>query len=934
MQKLLFSLFFSLCFFQAYAQGVTVTGTIESNQDKSALPSAHVAITRAADAVTLNATTDVEGGFTFERVTPGQYTLVVNYIGFQRFTKTFEVISSPLNLGTLSLQVESTTLGEVQVVGRAPLGEQKGDTTQFNAKAFKTAPDASAEDLVTKMPGVTIQNGTIQAQGEEVRQVFVDGKRYGGDDVNAALRNLPADAIESVQVFDRQSDQAAFSGFEDGNRAKTLNIVTRKDRRKGHMGKISAGYGTDERYMLGASLNIFDGERKITLTGLTNNINMFDFSIGETPGGGMRGRRGGWGGGSPNGIINTNTLGVNYNDMWGKRIEVSGSYNYTNRDIFNDQFRFREYTSGSGIGDIFNEDSRNNNIDDSHRFNFRLQYNINENNRLLITPSISVQNSNGTVNRASSTFNSEGIPLTESLNSNISESANINFNNNILYSHRFGKPGRVFTTNLNTSYSSNASNIFLLESTLNRVDPARNIQRDQFTDISRTNLAWSGNASISERVGEKALLQLDYTIGNQSNDSDRRTYDREFEGTGPYSELNVPLSNTFRSDYISQSVGPSYQYRTETTRLQLNARYQYATLESDNQFPAEFTINRSFSNVLPSAELEYKISNTRSLNINYRTNTNVPSAENLQEVLDISNPLTLRLGNANLDQDFQNRLNVRYRNFNPETNRVFFIGVFGTMTQNFVANSVFDAASTPERYIPAGYNVQPGARLLRPVNLDGQWNVRSFFNYGQPINFISSNINFNGSLGYSRTPGLIDDAVNYANTTNFGLGLNLSSNISEKIDFNISTNSNYNIVQNTLAASARGNNNYFTQNTSLRYNWILWEGLVYRTELNHQLNSGLSAGVDNSFLLWNMSVGKKFLKNKQAELSLSVNDLLGQNTSIQRNVTESFVEDTQATVLQRFFMLTFTYNLRKFTSGEAPVEEERGNRRFGPPGRF
>lgn len=918
MRKLLFSLFFSLCLLQTYAQGVTVSGSVESLQDKSALPSAHAAITRTADAVTLNAVTDVEGRFRFERVAPGQYTLVINYIGFQRFSRNFEVINTAVNLGTLSLKAESTTLGEVQVVGRAPIGEQKGDTTQFNAKAFKTAPDASAEDLVTKMPGVTIQNGAIQAQGEEVRQVFVDGKRYGGDDVNAALRSLPADAIESVQVFDRQSDQAAFSGFDDGNRAKTLNIVMRKDRRKGQMGKISAGYGTDERYMIGASLNLFDGERKITLTGLTNNINMFDFSIGETPGGGMRGRRGGWGGGSPNGIINTNTFGVNYNDMWGKRIEVSGSYNYTNRDLFNRQLRYREYTSGRSIGDVFNEDSRNNNTDNSHRFNFRLQYNINENNRLLITPNISILNSNSLVDRTSATFNSEGNPLTDSKNSNVSENASISFNNNILYSHRFGKPGRVFTTNLNTSYSGNSGDIFLLETTLNRIDPTRNIQRDQYTDLSRTNFAWSGNASISERVGENALVLLDYTIGNQSNDFDRRTYDRELEGTGPYSELIVPLSNTFRSDYISQSIGPSYQFRTESTRLQLNARYQYATLESDNRFPTDFTISRSFSNILPSAELEYKFSQTRSLNINYRTSTNVPSAENLQEVLDISNPLTLRLGNANLDQDFQNRLFVRYRNFNPDNNRVFFMGLFGTMTQNFVANSVFDAASTPEQYIPDGYNVQPGARLIRPVNLDGQWNVRSFFNYGQPINFISSNINLNGSLGYSRTPGFIDDAVNFANTTNFGFGLNLSSNISEKVDFSISTNSNYNIVQNTLAASARSNNNYFTQNTSLRYNWILWEGLVYRTELSHQFNSGLSAGVDNSFLLWNMSVGKKFLKKKQAEVSLSVNDLLKQNTSIQRNVTESYVEDTQATVLQRFFMLTFTYNLRNFTSGQAP----------------
>lgn len=931
MQKLLFSLLFTLCLYQAHAQGVTVSGTVESSQDKAALISAHVALTRISDAVKLNASTDVEGRFKFERVTPGQYTLVVNYIGFKPFNRSVQVQGTAINLGLLSLEAESTTLGEVQVIGRAPVGEQKGDTSQFNAKAFKTAPDASAEELVTKMPGITIQNGTVQAQGEEVKQILIDGKRFGGDDVNAAIRSLPADMIESVQVFDRQSDQAAFSGFDDGNHSKTLNFVTRRDRRKGYIGKISAGYGTDDRYMVGAALNIFNGERKITITGLTNNINMFDFSIGETPGGGMRGRRGGWGGGSPNGIINTNTFGVNYNDMWGKKIEVSSSYNYSNRDVFNRQYRYLEYTAGRNLGDITNENSANDNNDESHRFNFRLQYNINENNRLLISPSISVQRSSGLEDRLAETFNFDGEQRLRSANNNIFENANLNLNNNILYSRRLGKPGRVLTTNLSTSYSHSDGDNFLNETTQNFENTERNVIRNQYSDINRTSIAWNGNASISERVGENALVQLEYSIGNQSNDSDRRTYDLDREGTSGYSILNRPLSNTFRSNYVSQSIGPSYQYRSETTRFQVNTRYQYATLESDNRFPREFNLNRYFSNVLPSAELEYKFSQSRSLNINYRTNTNVPSADQLQQVLNISNPIQLRLGNANLDQDFQNRINIRYRHFNAETNRVFFAALFGTVTQNYVANSVYDAASTPEEFIPAGFIVQPGARLIRPVNMDGYWNLRSFFNYGQPINFISSNINVNGSVGYTRAPGKIDELVNFANTTNMGFGLNLSSNISEKVDFNISTRSNYNIVRNTTPLSR--DNTFFTQNTDLRFNWILPLDIVYRTELNHQYNSGLSAGVDPTFILWNMSVGKKIMKSKQAEISFSVNDLLGQNTSINRTVNESFIQDTQSTVLQRFFMVTFSYNLRNFSSGQAPeTENQRGNRPGGPGG--
>ncbi|WP_299699976.1 outer membrane beta-barrel protein [uncultured Pontibacter sp.] len=917
MRKLFSLLIMLISVAQVYAQAVT--GTVQSASDKSGLPGASVVLKRAASDAVLSTMTNGNGEFRFEKVTSGSYTLEVRFLGFDMLTRTVQVEQAPVNLGVLGMQEQNTRLSEVQVIGRAPLGEMKGDTSQFNAKAFKTAPDASAEDLVTKMPGVQVQDGRIQAQGEEVRQVMIDGKRFTGDDVTSAMRNISSDMIENVQIFDAQSDQAAFSGFEDGNRLKTINFITRKDRRQGYTGKISAGYGTDDRYMAGAAINYFNNDRRITVTGLTNNINMFDFSVGETPGGGMRGRRGGWGGGSPIGIINTNNFGVNYQDKWGKKVDVSANYNYTNRDIVNNQYRFRDFVSDDA-GLQYTEDANNRDIEDGHRLNMRLQYNINENNRLLVTPSLRLQQDDNFTGRNARTFDLEGT-LSESLNRASSDNTNFSFNNNILYSKRFGNTGRILTTNFNTSINNVDGDGYQFEETQNFENPDRNVLRDQYIRLDRANFSWSGSTNYSQKLGENSRWQLEYSIGNQMRDSDRRTYDY-VETAGDYTSFNTPLSSTFKSDYLSQNVGPSYQYRNDNARLQLNARYQYATLNSDSQFPVNLDpLERKFSNFLPSAEYEYKFSKSQNLTLNLRTSTNVPSVEQLQEVLDISNPLQARIGNDELDQDYQTRLIMRYRNFNAETNRVFFIGMFGTMTNNYVANSVY-TTNVPEG-IAEGYELRPGARLSRPENMDGYYNVRSFFNYGQPLNFISSNFNVNGSVGYSRIPGKIDNQINYANNTNLGAGFNISSNISEKIDFTVSTFSSYNIVSNTLRTTQ--NNNFFNQNTSVRYNWILWKDLVYRTELNHQYNSGLSAGVDNSFLLWNMSLGKKIFKDKQGEISFSVNDLMNQNVSIRRNITESYVEDVQSSVLQRFFMLTFSYNIRSF-KGAAPDEnmERRG----------
>ncbi|GAB3814921.1 TonB-dependent receptor [Pontibacter rugosus] len=916
MKKIFLALVLFVTMVNAFAQNVAVTGTVQSAADKSALPAASVVLKQQAGAP-LAVVTDMEGRFRFDRVAPGQYTIEVNYIGFKRMSRAVQVQNAPVNLGILALEEENTRLGEVQIVGRAQLGEQKGDTSQFNAKAFKTAPDASAEELVTKMPGVVVQDGKIQAQGEDVQQVMIDGKRFTGNDVSTAIRNISADMVENVQIFDGQSDRAAFSGFDDGNRVKTINFTTKKIARQGYTGKVSAGYGTDERYMVGASVNYFNNNRRITVTGLTNNINLSDFSIGETPGGGMRGRRG-WGGGSPTGIINTDNFGINYTDTWGKKIEISGNYNYTDRSIVNNQFRLRDYVNSDTT---YLENSINNDSDKSHSLNFRLQYNMNENNRLLITPRLTIQQNNSLTERYANTFVGTDT-LTNSRNSNFDERDNLNFSNNILYSHRFGSSGRILTTEFNTSYSTTNGDTYQSENTQNLVNPGENVLRNQYINLDRNNLAWSGNVDYSQRLGEKSRLQVEYNIANQNNDSDKKAYNRLTEEGAYSSEPIAFLSNTFESTYLSQRVGPSYQYRDDKIRFQLNARYQYATLRSDREYPVSYPLKRNFSNVLPSAEYEYKFSDNSNLNISYRTNTNVPSVDDLQGVLDISNPLQPRIGNPALEQDFQNRVNVRFRRFNPENNHAFFMGVFGTITQNYIGNSVY-TRGIPEEFTD-GYELQPGARLSRPVNMDGYWNVRSFFNYGQPLHFISSNFNAFGSVGYSRIPGMIDEEVNYANNTNFRAGITLSSNISEKVDFNISTSSSYNIIENTLRTNQ--NNNYFTQSTNVRYNWILWQGLVYRTELNHQYNSGLSNGLDKSFVLWNMSIGKKVFKNQQGEISLSVNDLLKQNISVQRNVFSDYVEDVQSSVLQRFFMVTFTYNIRKFIGGEAPAtEEQRGN---------
>ena len=382
--------------------------------------------------------------------------------------------------------------------------------------------------------------------------------------------------------------------------------------------------------------------------------------------------------------------------------------------------------------------------------------------------------------------------------------------------------------------------------------------------------------------------------------------------------LDTAISNTFNSRYLTQETELGYQYNTEKLRVQVEAEYQHASLLNEQLFPRDYDMDRTFRSVLPSARVDYKFSENKNIEFNYRTWTNEPSVGQLQAVIDNSNPLQLRTGNPNLDQSYNNWIRTRYKAHNPETNQSFYASVQSNITQNYISNQTYIAEQPTE--VEDGIVLEKGSQLTQPVNVNGYYDIRSYVSYGQPLEGIKSNIHVGGSVRYSRKPGLINNETNLANASSFGLGASLSSNISEKVDFRISTRSSYNVVENSLRPVL--NNNYFVQRTHLRYSWILWEGLVYRTDLRHQLNSGLSAGFDNSYMLWNMSLGKKLFKNQLGEISLNVYDLLKQNNNIRRNIAEAYVEDVQSNVLQRYFMLTFTYNLRHFSEGTSVDDYE------------
>jgi hypothetical protein len=903
MKYFLFLILITVSFSEAYSQSSVVKGKILEYGKQEPIPYANILLLSVQDSAQVYGTvSEIDGEFEITDVREGTYLFKIQYLGYKDFFNTLEVKSN-IDLGSLSIQEEATDLGEVVVVSRRSSGTQRSDTTMYNADAFKTMKDASAQVLIEKLPGVVSDGGALQAQGENIAQILVDGKPFFGTDVQAALQNLPAEVIQSIEIFDQKSEKAQMSGFDDGVRLKTINIITKENRRKGQFGKTTAGYGTDDRYLVGASVNTFNEDRRITVTGLANNVNMLNYtSDANTQSDGR----------PQEGIVTTNILGLNYSDLWGEKIKVSGSYTYSKRENVGVVNKFREFVTTDESNQQYAETASDVQVKKQHQANLRLEYNIDERNRILFIPRFSAEST--TENSSFFGETTDGANLINQVdNLKTGRYQEYDFFNRLVYGHQFKKPGRSVTFRglLHNGWDNDQSdrkarNIYFEESG----ERTENI--DQQTTRERKGNRWEAGVSFTEAIGKNGQMEAEYEIGNRGNKSDQLVFDIEggdFEAGSRI--LDPALSNSFESDYLTQEFELGYQYRKDKVSVQTEIGYQDANLDNEQKFPQTFQLKRKFSAVLPTVRFEYAFSPNTNIQLDFDTQTAEPQVRQLQPVIDNTNPLQLRTGNPDLDQSYSKEFRVRFRSQNPDTDKSWFLFARSQFVDNYISNSTFIANEPTE--IQDGIILEKGSQLNKPVNLDGYWDVRSWLSYGMPLDFMKSKLNLNAGLGATRRPGQVNDQIGLNNSQRLSSGLSISSSISDQIDFNIWARSTFNRVENTL--NPRLDNEYFQHRFRVNFNWIVWAGIVYRLDLNHQINSGLSEGFDNNFSLINMSLGKKIFKNQQGEVSIMVYDLLGQNANVRRNITETYIEDIQTNVLQQYFMLTFTYNLRRFSKG-------------------
>ena len=930
----------------------TVKGILTDENEKTPLIGATVKLINRPDSLHPDSSTaystvsNKDGAFIFEKVTPKLYRLAVESVGLGTFQMTVSVRdSSVTDIGTIPISKTAKILNEITITAEAPPVKQKIDTIEYSASQFKVNPDANVEDLIKKMPGVTVDKaGTVTAQGETVKKVTVDGKDFFGDDATAALRNLPAEIIDKIQVFDKLSDQAQFTGFDDGNSQKAINVVTKANMRNGQFGRMYAGYGTDNHYSLGGNVSFFKGNRRLSLVGLANNINIQNFSsqdlLGVTSsggnrgggGGGQGGNRGGQGGnrgggggnfgnfggqgnflvGQQNGISKTNAFGINYSDQWGKKLTVSGSYFFNNSNNSNNQLTNRQTFLSKDTTLFYKENSVSSSNNYNNRINLRLEYKLDSFNSLIITPSLSFQKNNSNSNYSAINSYNNINPVSSSDNRTNTLTTGYNINNNILFRHSFAKKGRTISLGFNTSANRRDGNTYMeaVNKSYNNLGTLAKIDSVlQFTDNLSNGYTLSPNLAYTEPVGKKGQLQLNYNLSFTKNKADQETF--QFDEIGKkYSLFDTTLSNKFDNTYNTQNAGVSYRVGDRDQQFSVGVNYQHSKLSSDQSFPLLTSVNKTFSNILPNLQLRKKLSAKSSINVFLRTSVNAPSVTQLQNVINKNNPLLQSTGNPDLKQEYTSRFVSRYTFTNTLKGQSFFANIFLQQTNNYITNAVFIASK--DSVLAKSDTLYRGSQLSKPINLDGYWSLRSFLTYGMPLKFIKSTFNINGGFTYNKLPGQVNKTKTITTTYTYSAGAVVASNISEYVDFNLSYNGNFNQV------AEQPNNNYYTSTAGAQVNILGKNGWFLQNDLNNQTYKYKNnTATDQSFWLWNVSAGKKFLKDQKGELKFSVFDVLKQNKSISRTVTETYIEDVQSQVLQRYFMLTFTYKLKNFGTAAA-----------------
>ena len=925
MKKFLTTILFTCLVVASYAQSGKVTMSVIDSQSKQAVIGAVVSIAPAAkldDAK--HFTTGDNGKVVIPAQKYGDYKLTITFLGYDDLEMDLKINSANKDLGKVALTESTTKIDAVVKEVQAIRASQKGDTVSYNAGAFKVASDADVEGLLKKMPGITIKNGSVEAQGETVKKIYVDGKEFFGDDVATALNSLPAQAVKNIEVYNKLSDNAEFSGMDDGDSFKALNIVTQPGMRQGVFGKLFGAYGyepkadgiTDKhKYLAGGSVSHFNGASRLTLLGLFNNVNKQNFSFEDIVG--ATGSTGGHGGGMgrggvgqymvrpQSGVAKVNAIGLNYSNSWGEKdkVKLQANYFYNDSKTRNLSQTIKWYEAPLADLGTLEQESYNDNHNYNHRFGARVDWRISEGQSFMSRTNFSLQS----YDPSSWTKGTQKGDAINNLikNGSTGDNGGYNLSEFIQYRLLLGKKGRFITVDGRVNYRNNENDS---RSYSNQATDGSEYLRYLSNDAGSNNLGVGAAINYAEPVSEFSQVVLRYDFNYTGQESVKNTFNFGNDASYTNGVLDPTLSNTYTSDYTIHRIGPGYNWAKERNNFVVNLSYQYSTLDGQVQSSKSQPVKRSYNDFTYFMMGNFNFNKQNSLRVFLMSSTDNPRIQQLNNILDISNMQYVSNGNENLNPAYSHRFNMHYNYTNLEKARTFMWMFSFQTTQDYLAQSMYTGNNIPENIIN-----EVGARPIQystTENVDGYLNVRTHLNYGLPLNFMKCNLNLMGGVNYSETPSLINGEKNIASNIGYDARVVLGSNISENIDFTLSWGGTFNQANNSL--STQGKNEYFNHNVEASFKAVFLKGFTFTASANYTQYIGYTNDYNDSYTLCNAYIGHKLFKNQLGEIMFGVNDIFNQNKAFSRSTGSGFTQNSWNSVIGRYFIAQFNYNLRFF----------------------
>ncbi len=955
----------------AWGQGAVVSGRFFDIETKEGVVGAIVEVTSVRDSLfRRNCITGYGGYFKTSPLPRGEYKLISTFLGYQDYERTIKVDALPLNLGDMVMEHSAISIAAVVKKVVVPRATIVGDTLRYSASQFKVTVDAELETLLRKLPGISINNGKIEAQGEAVTKIYVDGEEFFGGGVQQVLQSIPAQAVESIEIYNRMSEASQITGVDDGRGGKVLNIKTRSSLSHSEFGKMHAagGAGSDRlptgteigqysenfkgRYSTGGALNIFRGNTRIAIMALANNLNKQNLSDEGISMSGSTNRTNASSSFSVNrqsGIASAEVFAVNYSDRWGKRkrARFDGSVFFNHSNTKNNFTVDRWYNPPAKLDTIHYDQFANPNKIDL-RLRGRLSWKVAKRQRLLLTPSYTYTN-NFSINQQDTTSMrsgwSESVPEKDrplpryypSYNEGrgISHTASLNAQ----YSYNFLKRGRVLLVAANARYNSNESwRNYNSYSGTQAIDALRNYSYSRnLSDQSTAQCHFQ--TTFRERIGRWVVVNLSYEGNYQKRTRDVFNYTTDNTYTALDEKIKPKSSSIYTSDYWFHEASAGMRYGKGRNWFSVNVRFRDLTTDVTyfgvpGRLLETPTVKRShYQRILYNATLNIAANNKHSLRTSLNSRLRMPGIWDLNDMYNVNNSSYLSVGNPDLKPSQEHNFFVRYTNVSSRFGTTFMLMGKVQHVQDYVGVRVAynpgrirlpDYIGTNGEWHYATYNP---IQLSQKANLDGYWSYEFRTSLGLPLAHLRSNLNMVLGGTYSDIPmevissdltpeQIVDPEQDYKfvgrgenvmmHNTSAYAQVTLGSNISENLDFMVTWRGNYSYNNSSLEGF---NNQYFMQYVRGNIKAVLPLGFTITSSVNFTHFKVFTHNFNDYFTLWNISVGKKVLKGL-GEVELCVDDVLNRNTSFGRYVIATYSQLRYNAVLGRTFLVRFTYNLR------------------------